>query len=608
MAERRTSEDGHIQEPPWRKIARGIQTHKSQTAMMHRAKKQGGDSVLDMPEIRDNIMQHLNPSIGHMQNLRLMNQGWKTTVRERHLKDATAFENHIAKWYMQQDVGSIVRGLLHIQLLDAPVLYEYGVSALFHLITKPSLESGPVTVSKHNELLRNMHTLIQSGGVGAVLYAMQVHRHRGSLMLICCGVMRAFLQMLEPPSTGYMYDNVFDTRRSWHQKFIAAGGMGRVFGVMEAHPGHMPLQMECLVIVGTYAELSGWFHVPSGTEGVKQVIDAMRTFPDNPGLQHLGARCILLVMCRECEEWDVWSGGACSAQCGTNVRDAMPDFSVRQDMIHYNAMDVILHAVWQCQDNTDYAICAIFSEIYQYIYYPNDIMGWKHVDPQTIPFLDGRASMRYMARMSSHYPQWSALFVRANIELAASTQWGRDMMETGGCEECVRLIGVTGSTSGCAWSILYDIAFTENLKEGLVNAGVISNIHIAMLHCSWEHDMGINEMKRASVILNLLTQREVSEATISPERMPMWMLRDGGLDTLRSLIDMDYSRMFHDDVQRDNHDSIVMNCMNTVRALYQIHAYRGPLNAFRRILTRNMPYSRFDALLDELQGGEHDVA
>ena len=101
---------------------------------------------------------------------------------------------------------------------------------------------------------------------------------------------------------------------------------------------------------------------------------------------------------------------------------------------------------------------------------------------------------------------------------------------------------------------------------------------------------------------------EFSEAMISPERMPMWILHGGGVHTLWSLIDMDYGRICHDVQRSYYHTNIVRNCMDTVRQLYIISAYRGPLNDFRRMRTRYGPQSRFTALLDEIQGGGHDVA
>jgi len=181
----------------------------------------------------------------------------------------------------------------------------------------------------------------------------------------------------------------------------------------------------------------------------------------------------------------------------------MPVFPVRQEMIDYGAMDVKLHAVWKCEDNAELPICVIFSKIYQCIYYNNSAVERYRVDHhrQAVPFLDGRPSMRYMARMSSHYPQWSALFVRANTGLIASWQWKLHMMETGGCEECVRLIDVTGSTSCLSWDILYDIVMVSGSESGLANAGVIPKINKVMSQRGWEHRMGLAETKRASAIL-----------------------------------------------------------------------------------------------------------
>jgi len=205
--------------------------------------------------------------------------------------------------------------------------------------------------------------------------------------------------------------------------------------------------------------------------------------------------------------------------------------------------------------------------------------------------------------MSSHYPQWSALFVRSNRELAASTQWAGDMMETGGCEECVRLIGVTGFTSGLAWNILYIIVMESNSESGLVNAGVIPKINKVMSRRGWEHRMGIDEMNKASGILKWVADYEIRMSMRSQERTPMWMLQGGGLNALWSLLEIDYSKKCDSAHSLDMKDIILDNCMIAVRCLYKVPAYRGPLNALRRRFTRNMPYSRFDALLDELQGG-----
>jgi len=177
------------------------------------------------------------------------------------------------------------------------------------------------------------------------------------------------------------------------------------------------------------------------------------------------------------------------------------------------------------------------------------------------------------------------------------------MMETGGCEECVRLIDVTGSTSCCAWNILYDIVFRVNFVgggiEGIVNAGIIPRINEVISKCSWEHQKGLHAMKWASMILRCLA---CHDAVISPGRMSTLMLVGGGLNTLCSLIEMDYNKKCEDSTYRYHRDVILSNYTQAVKYLYRNPSYHRPLNNFRRMRSRYDTRSRFTALLDEIQG------
>jgi len=540
------------------------------------------DVALDMPDVRDNILQHLDRA--QMPKTGLVNKAWHASVREGQMKAASAFENDIASLYRQQDVAGIVRGLLLHLSRDTARLQETGITALYNLTTEPSSDSGLEEPFEEHELAQNMIVLLDSGGMRAVARAMQVHRACPGLVVACCGVLLSALELFYRHAEALDGDAGAQQRAAWHQTFDDARGIVHMLGVMEAHPTNVPLLKQCLKILGLYADISSPFDTPRGTMGVKQVVDVLQALPDEYDLHFHGARAIHLLMLREFRGW----------------RNGTRNYVVRQHMIDYDGMGALLQTVRRWQSDSTLPLYVLFRHILCRVYYSDRTMEMPGL-LQGIPFLDGRASLRAMEGMSRHDPAFAQFFMHTCLLLFESTQWARDMVVAEGVAECMRLADADAVGNVHACVILNQLVCQHPLAEDVANQGVVSTLIRLLSSSVAVSGRGLEGMLEGSEMMYMIARSEVSAGA---HRSPAWILRAGGLNALCSTIDMDIwerrgNTPYASPAEAQEVVAVIDYCVAAVRQLHLLPHYRGPIQEFRH--RRRRP--KFTALLDSIEAG-----
>ena len=220
---------------------------------------------------------------------------------------------------------------------------------------------------------------------------------------------------------------------------------------------------------------------------------------------------------------------------------------------------------------------------------------------QGIPFLDGRPSLWAMVGMSRDDPAFAQFFMHTCLLLIESTQWGRDMIVAKGVAECMRLVDAEPVRNVHACVILNQLVCQHPLAEDVANQGVVSTLNQLVSSSIPMSGRGLEGMLEGSEMMYMIARSEVSAA---PDRSPAWILREGGLNTLCSIIDMDIWELrgntpYASPGEQQEVAGVVDYCVAAVRQLHLLPHYQGPIQEFRH--QRRWP--KFTALLDSIEAG-----